>query len=255
MADICLMQRMIPGLDNLIRKAGAAKRGRAKIVTPGEPVRPPLRLISTAFADVVSQLLHAERATEKMCRLIADRSGNPLADVLLGDQADDERHHAELYESYLARIGDIRPMDSRLSEALDAMRETTFGAEAIIAAFNVVLEGEAVKLQQDCIERFTCPALTRITRAIGRDEARHVAFGHTFLKGAFSAMSAEERFGIYRHIRHCWQIAAAPPGETGSLFATILTRRRSDYMAARWHHHHAALQRLGLIHESEKARL
>ena len=116
-----------------------------------------------------------------------------------------------------------------------------------------MLEGEAVKLQQDCIDRFTCPALTRITQSIGRDEARHVSLGHTFLKGAFSDMTSEERFWIYRHIRHCWQTAAGPPGETGSLFATILTRRRSEYMGARWHHHHAALQRLCLIHESEKA--
>ncbi|MFT5487920.1 MAG: hypothetical protein ACI9JL_003448 [Paracoccaceae bacterium] len=247
------MQRKIPDLDNLIRKASAAKRGRAKIVTHHEAVRPPPRIVRTAFADVVSQLLHAERATEKMCRLIAGRSGSTLADALLAHQADDERHHAELYESYLARVGDIRPMDSRLSEALDAMRDTTFGTEAVIAAFNVVLEGEAVKLQQDCIERFTCPALSRITRSIGRDEARHVAFGHAFLKGAFANMMAEERFGIYRHIRHCWQIAAAPPEESGSLFATVLTRRRAEYMTARWHHHHAALQRLGLIDEHEKA--
>lgn len=247
------MQRSIPDLDNLIRKAAAAKRRRAGAVTPHEAVRPPPRIVRGAFADVVSQLLHAERGTEKMCRLIAGRAGNALADELLIHQADDERHHAELYESYLGRIGDIRPMDSRLSEALDTMRDTALGAEAVIAAFNVVLEGEAVKLQQDCIERFTCPALGRITRSIGLDEARHVAFGHTFLKGAFANMKAEQRFAIYRHIRHCWQTAAAPPGESGSLFMTVLTRRRSEYMSTRWHHHHTALQRLGLINGSEKA--
>lgn len=252
-ADIYLMQRTIPDIDTLLHKASVAKRRRAKTVGPSETIRPPPRIVRTAFADVVSQLLHAERTTEKMCRLIAGQSGDALADELLSHQADDEHHHAELYESYLGRIGDIRPMDSRLAEALDAMRETSFGAEAVIAAFNVVLEGEAVKLQQDCIERFTCPALTRITRAISPDEARHVAFGHAFLKGAFNHMTAEERFAIYRHIRNCWQTAAAAPGESGSLFATVLTRRRTDYMAARWHHHHAALQRLGLIREHETA--
>lgn len=247
------MQSTPPDLEPLIRKANAAQRTRAEIVSLAEPIRPPSRIIRTAFADVVSQLLHAERATEKMCHLIAGRSGNALADALLSHQADDERHHAVLYESYLSRVGDIRPMDSRLSEALDVMCETTLGAEAVIAGFNVVLEGEAVKLQQDCIEHFTCPALSRITRSIGQDEARHVAFGHTFLKGAFADMVAEERFGIYRHIRRCWQTAATPPEESGSLFATVLTRRRSEYMSARWHHHHAALQRLGLVLEHEKA--
>ena len=57
------------------------------------------------------------------------------------------------------------------------MCDTDLGPEAVLAAYNVVLEGEAVKLQQDCIERFSCPAFTRITRATGHYEARHVAFG------------------------------------------------------------------------------
>lgn len=247
------MQCSTPDLDHLVNKANAARRRRAGPVTADETIRPPTRVLRSAFADVVSQLLHAERATERMCLQTAGHSGHALADALLSHQADDEHHHAELYESYLARIGDIRRMDSRLSEALDAMRESAFGPAAVIAAYNVVLEGEAVKLQQDCIERFTCPALSRITRAIGRDEARHVAFGHGFLREATGGMTAEERFGIYRHIRACWQTAAAPPGESGSLFATVLKRRRSEYMSARWHYHHAALQRLGLIHENEKA--
>lgn len=249
------MQRTTPELENLFRKAIAATRSRALAVDAAEPVRPPQRIIRPAFADVVSQLLHAEQATGRMCRLMAGRTGTPLADILLQFQAGDEAHHAKLYRSYLARIGDIRPIDTRLSEALDAMCETDLGPEAVLAAFNVVLEGEAVKLQQDCIERFTCPALTRITRAIGRDEARHVAFGHAFLKGAFSDMNAERRFGIYRHIHRCWKVAAAHPRESGSLFATILTRRRADYMASRWAHHDAALKTLGLIRSSEQAPL
>lgn len=249
------MQRTMPELDNLFRKAIAATRSRALAVDAAEPVRPPHQVIRSAFADVVSQLFHAEQATGRMCRLMAGRTGTPLADILLQFQAGDEAHHAELYESYLARIGDIRPIDTRLSEALDAMCGTDLGPEAVLAAYNVVLEGEAVKLQQDCIERFTCPALTRITRAIGRDEARHVAFGHTFLKGAFASLAAEQRFAIYRHIHRCWKIAAAHPQDSGSLFSTILTRRRSEYMSARWAHHDAALKTLGLIRPSEQAPL
>lgn len=249
------MQPTTPELDNLFRKAVTATRSRARAVDAAETVRPPARVIQSAFADVVSQLLHAELATGRMCRLMAGRTGTPLADILLQFQAGDEIHHAELYRSYLARIGDIRPIDARLSEALDAMCETHLGPESVLAAFNIVLEGEAVKLQQDCIERFTCPALTRITRAIGRDEARHVAFGHAFLKGTFADMNAEHRFGIYRHIHRCWKVAAAHPRESGSLFSTILTRRRSEYMSARWAHHDSALKTLGLIRPSEKTPL
>ena len=249
------MQRTIPDLDNLFRKAIAASRMRASAVDAAETIRPPRLANRSAFADVVSQLLHAERATERMCRLMAGQTGVSLADILLQFQAGDECHHADLYQSYLKRIGDIRPIDARLSEALEAMLDTDLGTEAILAAYNIVLEGEAVKLQQDCIDRFTCPALTRISRAINQDEARHVAFGHAFLNGAFAGMPQDKRFEIYRHIRQCWQIAATHPQETRSLFSTILTRRRSEYMSARWAHHDAALRRLGLVRTAERAPL
>ena len=126
------MQWTIPNLDRLFRKAVAATRCRTALVTPWEPVRPPGRMIRSAFADVVIRLFHAEQATGRMCRLMAGRTGTPLADILLQFQAGDETHHAELYESYLSRIGDIRLMDTRLSEALDAMCETNLGPEAVL---------------------------------------------------------------------------------------------------------------------------
>lgn len=249
------MQGSVPDLETLFGKAVDAARDRVVTVDSAEPVRPPRFVSRAAFADVVSQLFHAERATERMCRLMAGTTGSKIADDLLALQAGDERHHAELYESYLNRIGDIRSVDARLGEALDAMRDTDLGPEAVLAAYNIVLEGEAVKLQQDCIERFTCPALTRVTRAISRDEARHVAFGHAYLNGAFGDMPQEKRFAIYRHIRRCWQIAALHPSESRSLFSTILTRRRAEYMTARWAHHDTALRRLGLVRPTERAPL
>lgn len=190
MTGIYPMQRTIPDLDNLFRKAIAASHTRAHAVEAADPKRPPRLVSRSAFADVVSQLLHAERATERMCRLMAGRTGTSLANILLRLQAGDERHHAKLYESYLNRIGDIRPVDARLSEALEAMRETDLGPEAVLAAYNAVLEGEAVKLQQACFDRFTCPPLTRIARAISQDEARHVA-----LMEDYDLTRRMERFG------------------------------------------------------------
>ena len=108
------MQRTIPDLYSLFSKAIAATRCRTAPVTPSEPVRPPTGVIRSAYADVVSQIFHAEQATGRMCRLMAGRTGTALADIPLQFQAGDEANHAELHESYLSRIGDIRPIDPPL---------------------------------------------------------------------------------------------------------------------------------------------
>ena len=76
-----------------------------------------------------------------MCRLMTGQTGTPIADQLLEYQANDERHHADLYESYLLRIGDIRPQDSQIADSLDMLLDTSLGQEAVFAGYNVVLEG------------------------------------------------------------------------------------------------------------------
>lgn len=239
-------------LELTLRKAASAAQARPARVSDTEPVRPPRLIPRRLFADAVSQLFHAERATEHMCRLMAGKTGTPIADNLLDFQANDERHHADLYESYLARIGDIRPQDSQIADSLDMLLDVSLGQEAVFAGYNVVLEGEAVKLQQDTIERFTCPALVRITRAISQDEARHVSFGHAYLARRLPRLEQDHRFEIYRHIRKCWEIAAAAPRDNTGAFGRILTRKRAEYMEARWHQHHRALARIGLIAPGER---
>ena len=246
---------MQPKLRSLRRKAERAALHRVTPVAGNETVRPPKFIRRTAFADAVSQLFHAERATERMCHVMAGRMQTPDADALLGLQAGDENHHADLYRSYLARIGDIRPPDPRISDALEMLLDRSLGDEAVLAGYNVVLEGEALKLQQDTIERFSCPALGRITRAVARDEARHVFFGHALLSKRLPMLDRDHRFEIYRHIHDCWKIAAAAPPGNANLFGALLTRKRAAYMDGRWACHHAALQRIGLIRRDERAPL
>ena len=157
------METAIDDLELTLRKAADAARARPSRVTSNEAVRPPRLIPRRLFTDAVSQLFHAEHATERMWRLMTGQTGTPIADQLLEYQANDERHHADLYESNLLRIGHIRPQDSQIADSLDMLLDTSLGQEAVFAGYNVVLGGEAVKLQQDTIERFTCPALVRIS--------------------------------------------------------------------------------------------
>lgn len=241
------METATDDLELTLGKAADAARARPSRVTSNEAVRPPRLIPRRLFTDAVIQLFHAERATERVCRLMTGQTGTPIADQLLEYQANDEHHHADLYESYLLRISDIRPQDTQIADSLDMLLDTSLGQEAVFAGYNVVLEGEAVKLQQDTIERFTCPALVRITRAISWDEARHVSFGHAYLADRLPKLEHDHRFEIYRYIKQCWEVAAAAPRDDTGAFGKILIRKRAEYMNARWHQHHRALTKIGLI--------
>lgn len=121
------MNTPVPELLTTLGKAAAATRNRSSLIDTDDVIRPPRLIPRRLFADAVSQLFHAERATARMCRQMAGRTGSDIADRLLRFQAADERHHADLYESYLSRIGDILPQDSRIAEALEMLLDTSLG--------------------------------------------------------------------------------------------------------------------------------
>ena len=74
----------------------------------------------------------------------------------------------------------------------------------MIVAFHILLEGEALRLQQDLVKWFPCPLLSQINRKISRDEARHVAFGKILLQNEIMGIDIDERMAIYLWVKSIW---------------------------------------------------
>lgn len=77
------METATDDLELTLRKAADAARARPSRVTSNEAVRPPRLIPRRLFTDAVIQLFHAERATERVCRLMTGQTGTPIADQLL----------------------------------------------------------------------------------------------------------------------------------------------------------------------------
>ncbi len=156
------------------------------------------------YTAAVSQLYYGEIATIWACqRLLGELTGSRVRQFLYAQIKDEERH-ADTYLMYLRRLGDVAPMDESLATALEGAVAWSGSYHGLIVAFHILLEGEALRLQQDLIKWFPCPLLAQINRKISRDEARHVAFGKILLQNEIMSIDIDERLAIFLWVKSIW---------------------------------------------------
>ena len=136
-------------------------------------------------------------------------------------------------------------MDGNLASALEGAAEGPAGSLGAMVAFNVVVEGEVLRLQDTIAEFLPCPLLKQINRLIARDEARHVAFGRIYLTEALAQLSPDSRAQLYHWVRALWQEASESTLARRSRNPAVRKVLRT-WLVKGWSHHEAALARIGL---------
>ena len=242
-------------LEALTRTAAKRQWSLETAVDWSAPVVRPWWLSRKTYAAIVSQLYHAEVATAQMCRRLRAELPESLARRFLETQYADELRHARAYRAYLQRLGDIAPMNDTLAAALDRALDSSGPYYRAMVAFNVVLEGEAVRLQNEMSKLFPCPLFRRINAHISRDEARHVAFGKLYLRDKLSGLPAEERLDIYDWIMALWRECVFANGGLGKTPFSGPIRLSGRCLDRRWVKHHKALIDIGLITSHDRSRL
>ena len=217
--------------------------------------RLPWWLPRKAYVTLISQLHYGELASMRMCMTLRPllAAQTPLA--LLDLQEADEARHAALYRQYMERLGELAPPDDYVAAALDGGLRGRHGALGIMTAFHIVLEGEALVLQQDLAAQLPCPSFRRINALAARDEARHVAFGKTYLAGRYGGLGADERIELYLWARTLWHDCAETlRGRYTGISRAFFSLSRGG-MAERWRRQERALVEIGLVSPAEAARL
>ncbi len=240
-------------LSRLAEKGEAGQWPAEAVLGGGLDVAQPRWLPRKFHAALISQFYHGELATQRLCRVLLKRIDDPRAGRCLRIQIADEERHALVYRNYLKKLGDIRPVEPALEEAFERALSWSGPPEALIAAFNVVLEGEALRALEDMGGWLSSPLFQRINGPICLDEARHFAFGRIYLHRRLPGLDREQRVDIYRWLKRLWLDTAFGTLDGFRIPGLITRRRRKAWAESGWQGHRRNLISVGLL-DTEEAR-
>lgn len=236
---------------DLAAKGAQAQWSAADAVNWTDDIALPAWLPRKFYAGILSQFYYGERATSRMCQRLLDDISDPLARRCLELQLADEERHAEVYLAYLEGIGGLSPIEPLLAAAYEEALSWSGPPLALVAAFNIVLEGEALYALDDLGRWLTCPRFQRINASIRRDEARHLAFGKLYIRSTAGALGPEQRLGIYRWLKGLWHGTAFGILDQAWIPSLMLRRRCRAWAETGWRDHRRALIGAGLVDPGE----
>jgi len=168
------------------------------------PIQPPDWLSDQQYVRMVSNLIYGEKATVKACEKLQAYFGPGSYTDFLTSQIQDEQHHAHIYERYLQMLDrEIDPSPEWCDLIGDCLDHHT-SPVALMLAFHVLLEGEAVFLQKLIGKHMSCPLFRQMNDKIRTDEARHAAFGRVMLP----ELIKQEPKGLMTWARDLWFASA-----------------------------------------------
>lgn len=238
--------------------ARATERRFAQKSSFHAPPRVPFWIGRSAVVSSASQLLHGEDLTARLCSHLAPRLELAEAQDCLWRQEEDEREHGRLYALYLGKLNARKPSERAarlpIMDLIERALLTWRGApQAQVLGINLLLEGEALALQQSAGNWLPCPLFRSINREIARDEARHIAFGRLYLTASLAELPLKERLAIHDWARDTWWQAIEHVYQDRSLAKRPLALGLKPWARQRWRHWQQEFRTAGLYGDEEAA--
>jgi hypothetical protein len=143
-------------------------------------------------AQLLSQFLHGEQGALLTAATVAHGVPDIKAKYYAATQTVDEARHVEVYDRYVNKIAIHYPMVPWLKQLIDVTLQTNNFCKVMIG-MNMIVEGLALGAFNNMYKQTHEPLLKSITFNVMRDEARHVSFGHIYLKPTIAALHADEK--------------------------------------------------------------
>ena len=142
---------------------------------------------------MVSQFLHGEQGALVGTARLAELMPDVEAKYFAASQVGDEARHVEAFSRYLREhVATPYPISAPLTALLsDALTDRRWDVVAL--GLQIMVEALAMAAFRLANATFHDPLIKQITTLVGRDEARHVAFGVLALSDLYRELSDGER--------------------------------------------------------------
>jgi hypothetical protein len=233
-------------LDDLLAKTAADQWSAEEAIDWERKIIAPFWFRRRTYIRVVSQFYHGEVMVRGMLEDLIPRMEDMSHRRFLAMQMEEERRHAQIFKTYIERLGEVAPVEDALGRALEESLAWKGAPLGLIAAFHVVFEGGAVGLIEKLMARFPCPLFRQINARVLIDEARHVAFGVDCLRRGLGGLEAGEREELYHWIKALWARCALESRRRYTWPVALVTRLGDGWFDESWQRQERVLRLAGL---------
>lgn len=140
----------------------------------------------------LSNFLHGEQGALLVASQLVNCVPHTDAKFYAATQTMDEARHVEVFARYIEKLDEVQPIASALKNILDATLSTGDWLEKLVG-MQIVIEGLALYSFKEMRNLTGEPLLKDLLTYVTRDEARHHAYGVTYVSKAVPLLSKEKR--------------------------------------------------------------
>lgn len=156
----------------------------------------------------LSQLLHGEQAALQLTAQLVNSVPNMDTKLFAGQQVVDECRHVEMFAKLISRkFGTVHPVGANIKYLLDEMLSAPNWHYKTVG-MQLIFEGVAMAIITDIYKNSGNELVRQSMRLVGRDEARHAAFGVLALREELDSLSPEEHDDIEDWTWKCLEVVA-----------------------------------------------
>ena len=140
----------------------------------------------------LSNFLHGEQGALMVAAQLVNAVPHTDAKFYAATQTMDEARHVEVFARYIEKLDMVRPIAPNLKGLLDSTLETGDWTKKLVG-MQIVVEGLALYSFREMRNLTEEPLLKEILTYVGRDEARHHAYGVQYVERCVPCLSAAAR--------------------------------------------------------------
>lgn len=215
--------------------------------------------IRRAMADIYTQICHGEVTGLVLTSRAVDRTPHLWAKLFGATQIADEARHIEFFSRVLAELGEVATVNDATASFADSLSSCTepeeilLGVQVVLETFAQAVFSEGAKLGKQAMSNsIRLPGvegaayfLTSLANWVGKDEARHVAFGVAYVRRRWAELSLEKRDKLQRKAE-VWMRMLAELNEASTPSMTRLGVNRAALTERVVRACHAHFRQIGL---------